>query len=76
MISEYTEDRPRDFLTDDDIAAPEDEGEGFVGVGLVIAENGEMAIVHADGGIEDWRAFRVSYPEAVALHGLLGAAIE
>lgn len=52
-----------------------DEPGGFYGTGLVVGENGELAIVHAEGDIEDWNAYQLSEPEANALYAMIGAVL-
>lgn len=45
--------------------------EGFYGTGLVVSEDGELAIVHAGGGVEDWHAYRVGESDALALSKMI-----
>lgn len=52
-----------------------DQDPGLVGTGLMVGENGELAIVHADGCMDKWEAFRTSDTEARNLAALIDAVL-
>ena len=54
----------------------DDEDTGLSGVGLVVSDTGELAIVHADGAMDEWRAFRTSDGEARALANLIDSVLD
>ncbi len=50
-----------------------DEPEGFTGTGLLVSEDGDLAIIVCDGGLETVQIFRTSDTEAGALAAMINA---
>lgn len=61
----------------DDTKVDLDEAEdgGFYGTGLVVGEDGELALVIANGAMDEWDAFRLTEVEARGLAAMIDAVL-